>query len=104
MSDEQLAINAQMASQGKGGNLSDKQGEFVNDILSSYQMLLNLATGRSNSCFPGRPRPPRARALSIIHRSPPGVTPGPQKPNDKKVNDPGQFAPGFFFTKTSMKN
>ncbi|HZE82834.1 MAG TPA: DUF2723 domain-containing protein, partial [Puia sp.] len=43
MTDEQLAINAQMASQGKGGNLSEKQGEFVNDILSSYQMLLNLA-------------------------------------------------------------
>ncbi|HMH21601.1 MAG TPA: DUF2723 domain-containing protein [Puia sp.] len=42
MSDEQLAINAQMARQGKGGNLSDKQGEFVEDILSSYQMLLNL--------------------------------------------------------------
>jgi hypothetical protein len=41
-SDEQLAINAQMARQGKGGNLSDKQAQFVDDILSSYQMLLNL--------------------------------------------------------------
>jgi hypothetical protein len=42
MPDEQLAINAQMAYQGKGGNLSEKQGQFIQDILSSYQMLLNL--------------------------------------------------------------
>jgi len=42
MQDEQLAINAQMAMQGKGGNLSDKQAQFANDILSSYQMLLQL--------------------------------------------------------------
>jgi Protein of unknown function (DUF2723) len=39
---EQLAINAQMARQNKGGNLSDKQGAYVDDILSSYQMLLQL--------------------------------------------------------------
>jgi hypothetical protein len=39
---EQLAANAQMAEQQKGGNLSEKQGEFANDILSSYQMLLQL--------------------------------------------------------------
>ncbi len=43
MSDEQLAVNAQMTKQQKGGNLSDKQGEFVDDILSTYQMTLNLA-------------------------------------------------------------
>mgnify|MGYP001142803043 FL=1 len=43
MSDEQLAINAQMALQGKGGNLADKQAQFAQDILSSYQMLLQLA-------------------------------------------------------------
>lgn len=39
---EQLAINAQMAEQQKGGNLTEKQGEFSADILSSYQMLLQL--------------------------------------------------------------
>ena len=40
--DEQLAINAQMLLQGKGGNLSDLQAEFAQDILSSYQMLMQL--------------------------------------------------------------
>jgi len=43
MSDEQLAISAQMATQGKGGNLSDKQMQFANDILSSYRLLLQMA-------------------------------------------------------------
>ena len=42
MSDEQLAVNAQMASQNKGGNLSNLQITFSNDILSSYQMMLQL--------------------------------------------------------------
>ncbi|MDR3716696.1 MAG: DUF2723 domain-containing protein, partial [Puia sp.] len=42
MPDEQMAINAQMAVQGKGGNLSDKQLEFAADILSSYQMLMQM--------------------------------------------------------------
>jgi hypothetical protein len=39
---EQLAVNAQMAVQGKGGNLTDRQIGFSQDILSSYQMLLQL--------------------------------------------------------------
>jgi hypothetical protein len=39
---DQLAINAQMASQQKGGNLNERQGAYVNDILSSYQMLRQL--------------------------------------------------------------
>ncbi|HXB90722.1 MAG TPA: hypothetical protein VNU72_00470, partial [Puia sp.] len=43
MPDEQLAINAQMALQGKGGNLSDRQMEFAQDILSTYQMVLQMA-------------------------------------------------------------
>jgi hypothetical protein len=40
MPNEQLAINAQMLMQGKGGNLSDKQMQFAQDIVSSYQMLM----------------------------------------------------------------
>ncbi len=40
--DEQLAMNAQMNLQGKGGNLGDKQLEFASDILSSYQMLMQM--------------------------------------------------------------
>ncbi|HVU57348.1 MAG TPA: DUF2723 domain-containing protein, partial [Puia sp.] len=43
MSDEQLAINAQMAMQNKGGNLSDKQIGFKEDIITTYQMLLQMA-------------------------------------------------------------
>jgi len=39
---EQLAINAQMVVQNKGGNLSDKQVGYAQDILSSYQLLLEL--------------------------------------------------------------
>jgi hypothetical protein len=43
MSDEQLAINAQMALQGKGGNLSDLQAKyFAQDILSTYQLLAQM--------------------------------------------------------------
>ncbi|HEX9513429.1 MAG TPA: DUF2723 domain-containing protein, partial [Puia sp.] len=42
MTDEQLAINAQMLLQGKGGNLSDMQAKFAQDILSSYQMLMQM--------------------------------------------------------------
>lgn len=42
MADEQMAINAQMMMQGKGGNLSDRQAHFAQDIVSSYQILLQM--------------------------------------------------------------
>ncbi len=42
MPNEQLAINAQMLMQGKGGNLSERQMQFAQDIVSSYQMLMQL--------------------------------------------------------------
>jgi len=42
MSDEQLATNAYMIYQGKGGNLSDRQSGFITDIISSYRMLLQI--------------------------------------------------------------
>ncbi len=42
MPDEQMAINAQMTIQNKGGNLSERQMEFASDILSSYQMLMQM--------------------------------------------------------------
>jgi hypothetical protein len=42
MPNEQLAINAQMLMQGKGGNLSEKQMQFAQDIVSSYQMLMQM--------------------------------------------------------------
>jgi hypothetical protein len=43
MPDEQLAINAQQAMQGKNNSLSEKQMEFVADIVSSYQLLRQIA-------------------------------------------------------------
>ncbi len=43
MTDEQLAINANMIVQNKGGNLSDLQAKyFAQDILSTYRMLMQL--------------------------------------------------------------
>jgi hypothetical protein len=42
MPNDQLAVNANMYLQGKGGNLSEQQANFANDILSSYQMLSEI--------------------------------------------------------------
>jgi hypothetical protein len=42
MTDEQLAINAQQAMQGQPNSLSEKQQEFAQDILSAYQILLQM--------------------------------------------------------------
>ena len=42
MPDEQLAINAQMVTQNKGGNLSDRQMQFAQDIISTYQILMQI--------------------------------------------------------------
>jgi len=41
--DEQLAINAQLATQGKPNALSDRQQSFASDILSTYQFLMQIA-------------------------------------------------------------
>ncbi|HEY4108492.1 DUF2723 domain-containing protein [Puia sp.] len=45
MTDEQLAINAQQATQGKPNNLSEKQLQFAQDILSGYSILLRIKQG-----------------------------------------------------------
>jgi hypothetical protein len=52
---EQLAVNAQMAVQGKGGNLTDRQIGFAQDILSSYQMLLQLDDWNKQFGAAGKP-------------------------------------------------
>jgi len=39
---DQLGINAQLYKQGKGGNLAEQQQYFVDDILSSYQVLQEI--------------------------------------------------------------
>jgi hypothetical protein len=41
-SDDQLATNAYMLLQGKGGTLSDKQQEFTQDIFTTYRMLMQI--------------------------------------------------------------
>ena len=52
---EQLAINAQMVQQNKGGNLSDKQAGFANDITTSYQMLMQLDQWQQQFGGAGKP-------------------------------------------------
>jgi Protein of unknown function (DUF2723) len=39
---DQLAINAQMADQNKGGNLNEQQQQFSRDIVTAYQMLQQI--------------------------------------------------------------
>jgi hypothetical protein len=61
---EQLAINAQMYLQGKGGNLSDQQANFANDILSSFQIVQEIDQwGKQYGGAPASPskvvRPPQ---------------------------------------------
>jgi hypothetical protein len=43
LTDLQMAGDAMNAMQGKMSNISDKQGPFIQDIVSSYQMLQNIA-------------------------------------------------------------
>jgi hypothetical protein len=43
MNDDQLANNAYGILQNKGGNLSDRQMEFANDIVNAYSMLMRIA-------------------------------------------------------------
>jgi hypothetical protein len=43
MNDDQLANNAYAILQNKGGTLSDRQMEFVQDIFTSYRMLFQIA-------------------------------------------------------------
>ena len=52
-SDDQLATNAYMILQGKGGQLSDRQQQFVQDIFTTYRMLLQI--DQMNKQFLGKP-------------------------------------------------
>ena len=63
MTDEQLAINAQMLMQNKGGNLSTLQAEwFAQDILSTYQLIMQLDQWEKQYSK-GAPAPPGAAPL-----------------------------------------
>ena len=43
MTDEQLAMNAQMHLQKKGGNLNEQQFDFAQDIMSTFQLLYQMS-------------------------------------------------------------
>jgi len=57
MNNEQLAINAQQALQGKASNLSESQLSFAADILSSYRFLMEIEQMQKQylSLRPGQP-------------------------------------------------
>ena len=52
-SDDQLATNAYMILQGKGGTLSDRQQQFTQDIFTTYRMLMQI--DQLNKQFTGKP-------------------------------------------------
>ena len=63
VTDEQLAVNAQMALQNKGGNLSGVQAEwFAQDILSTYELLLQIDQWEKQYSK-GAPAPPGTTPL-----------------------------------------
>jgi hypothetical protein len=63
VTDEQLAINAQMVLQNKGGNLSDVQASwFAQDILSTYELLMQVNQWEKQYAK-GAPPPPAAAPL-----------------------------------------
>jgi Protein of unknown function (DUF2723) len=52
-SDDQLATNAYMLLQGKGGQLSERQQQFTQDIFTTYRMLLQI--DQMDKQFSGKP-------------------------------------------------
>src|SRR5258708_882981 len=82
MPNEQLAINAQMALQGKGGNLSDKQGQFAQDILSSYQMLMQMGDweNKFTASVPLPPTQPGKKNPTLISNQPSAAQKDTAKP------------------------
>lgn len=57
MTDEQLANEAYMYLQGKGGNMEGKQSYFAQDIVLSYRMLLQIADMDKQYNHAGLPSP-----------------------------------------------
>ena len=70
LTDEQMANNAYMLIQGKGGNLSDRQMQFVNDIFYTYRLLMQIAQLDRQFNSP-RPLPGLENNPAIINNSPP---------------------------------
>jgi hypothetical protein len=71
MPDDQLAFNAQLALQNKGGNLSERQMSLASDIYSSQTMLQQLSEWERQ--FTGKPAPAQGQSekdQSIISTPP----------------------------------
>jgi hypothetical protein len=81
MPDEQLANNAYMLLQGKGGNLSDRQMQFVNDIFYTYRLLMQIAQLDRQFNAP-KPAPGLENNPQIINN------PSPQPKSDSKAAKP----------------
>ena len=75
MPNEQMAINAQMAMQGKGGNLSDKQIGFAQDIVSSFQMTMQLTDWEKQfgAAAPPPGQPQQEKGQPLISNPPPAA-------------------------------
>jgi hypothetical protein len=67
--DEQLAINAQMSLQNKGGTLSDRQQDFTQDIYTTYEMIMQIGQMEKQYLQRAGALPPG--------RNPPGAAPAP---------------------------
>jgi hypothetical protein len=70
ISDDQLATNAYMILQGKGGNLSDRQQQFVQDIFTTYQMTMRMSEWEKQY-LPGEKTPGTEKSPPIINGAPP---------------------------------
>ncbi|MBS1666987.1 MAG: DUF2723 domain-containing protein [Bacteroidetes bacterium] len=71
VSDEQIATNAYMLLQGKGGSLSDRQMQFVQDIFTSYQMLMRIGEWDKQYGKDGKQAPGTEKAPTILNAPPP---------------------------------
>lgn len=70
ISDEQLASNAYLILQGKGGNLSERQQQFVQDIFTTYQMTMRMAEWEKQY-LPGQQTQGTEKSPEIINTAPP---------------------------------
>jgi hypothetical protein len=70
ISDEQLATNAYTILQGKGGNISDRQQQFVQDIFSTYRLMMQIGDIEKQYA-PAQIAPPTEKAPPTIINTPP---------------------------------
>ncbi len=78
MTDEQLATNADMAKQGKATSLTERQGQFIEDILSCFQMQINIEDW-DKQWGSGKPIQSETSPLSGSQQKPSAGDSGPPK-------------------------